>query len=78
MMTSFTRLLAQAKKERAMIRDATCICGHDKDQHDVGCCLATRDCCCEGFLRDDESRNGDPAEAEPSDLSGRGWELWRV
>ena len=76
-MTSFTRLLAQAKKERAMLDDR-CVCGHYEDQHDVGCCLATSDCCCEGYLPDDEPRNGDAAEAEPSELSGRGWELWRV
>ena len=38
----------------------------------------TRECCCEGYLADDEPRNGDAAEAEPSELSGRGWELWRV
>lgn len=57
-----------------MIMDELCICGHDKDRHDVGCCLATSDCTCEGYL-EDEPRNGDPAQAEPPELSGRGWGL---
>ena len=65
-----------------MIMDELCICGHDKEQHEmlthpigVGCCLATSDCCCEGYLPADEPRNGDPAQAEPPELSGRGWGL---
>ncbi len=74
MICSYTRLLRQAKKERAMIMDRLCICGHDEEQHDVGCCMLP-DCLCEGYLEDDAPRNGEAAEAEPSDLSGRGWSL---
>jgi len=71
MIASYARVM---KEWRAMIKDRICICGHDEDQHDVGCCLATSDCCCEGYL-EDAPRNGDAAEAEPSALSGRGWAL---
>ena len=58
--------------------DGLCVCGHDHDSHAVGgdYCRVP-DCCCEGWLADDEPapRNGDQAEAEPSELSGRGWSL---
>lgn len=74
MLTTYTRIMTNWRR-RMLDEEALCVCTHTRGEHDDAGCRA-RDCDCEGWLIwDDRPRNGDEAEAEPSELSGRGWWL---